>query len=123
MKKSPHSPSPLPTDLECASAPLPDDIHGAASPLPGDIQRVSAPLPDDIQTAASPLPDDLQRAASYSWQRRAVETILFQGRAQLITAAGPVDLDGGTWLLARWDGLSLPDTPDGELICILPEAS
>jgi hypothetical protein len=67
------------------------------------------------------LPIDIERASAYAWQRGAVETILFHGTAQLTTAAGPLDLQGGTWLLARWSGQPLEDTPDGELVCILPE--
>jgi hypothetical protein len=69
----------------------------------------------------SPLPIDMEHVSAYAWQRGAVETILFHGAARLATAAGPLDLECGTWLLVRWDGPPLEDTPDGELVCILPE--
>jgi len=82
----------------------------------------SIDLPPD-QTGDSPLPRDVERAAAYAWQQGAVETILFYGAAQLSTAAGPLNLESGTWLLARWTGPPLKDTPDGELVCILPEFS
>ena len=81
------------------------------------------PVTEDnpIAEADSTLPVDVERVSAYAWQRGAVETILFHGAAQLTTAAGPLDLEGGTWLLARWTGPPLGDTPDGELVCILPE--
>ena len=75
--------------------------------------------PEDI--GKSPVPLDVERASAYARQRGAVETILFHGAAQLITAAGLLNLDSGTWLLARWTGPPLEDIPDGELVCILPE--
>jgi hypothetical protein len=70
--------------------------------------------------SASPLPTEIERVSAYAWQCGAVETILFRGAAQLTTAAGPLDLENGTWLLARWAGMPLEGTPDGELVCILP---
>jgi hypothetical protein len=76
--------------------------------------------PTAEQTAA-PLPVDVERVSAYAWQRGAVETIIFHGAAQLTTAAGALTLDAGTWLLARWEGLSLDEIPDGELVCVLPE--
>jgi hypothetical protein len=81
------------------------------------------PVIEDIPESAddSPLPLDIERVSAYAWQRGAAETILFHGAAQLITAAGPLDLERGTWLLARWTGPPLEDIPDGELVCILPE--
>ena len=72
-------------------------------------------------TGDSPLPMDVERVSAYAWQRGAIETILFHGAAQLITAAGPLNLESGTWLLVRWTGPPLEDIPDGELVCILPE--
>jgi len=69
----------------------------------------------------SPLPLEVERVSAYAWQSGAVETILFHGAAQLKTAAGPLNLESGTWLLARWTGPPLEDIPDGELVCILPE--
>lgn len=70
----------------------------------------------------SPLPVDVERLSAYAWQRGAVETIAFHGAAQLTTAAGPLQLEEGTWLLARWAGLTLDDIPDGELVWVLREA-
>lgn len=69
----------------------------------------------------STLPIDVERVSAYAWQRGAVETILFHGPAQLTTAVGPLDLENGTWLLARWTGPPLEGIPAGELIFILPE--
>ena len=74
-------------------------------------------------TGDSPLPVDVEQVSAYAWQRGAIETILFHGTAQLITAAGLLNLENGTWLLARWDGPPLEGSPDGELVCILPERS
>jgi hypothetical protein len=71
----------------------------------------------------APLPLDLERVSAYAWQRGAAETILFHGAARLTTAAGPLELESGTWLLSRWNGLALEATPDGELVCILPETA
>lgn len=83
------------------------------------------PVIENIETPEdeidSPLPVDLERASAYAWQRGAVETIAFHGKARLVTAAGPLELEGGTWLLVRWDSMTLKDIPDGELVCILPE--
>ena len=95
----------------------------ADQPVP-NVEPSSGDAAEDPSSgdAATPLPIDIERAAAYAWQRGARETILFQGRAQLITAAGPIDLESGAWLLTRWSGLTLEDTPDGELICILPES-
>ena len=70
------------------------------------------PLPDSV----SPLPDDVEHVSAYAWRRGAVEMIAFHGAAQLTTAVGPLTLEAGTWLLARWDGPSLADIPDGELL-------
>jgi len=67
------------------------------------------------------LPADIERVSAYAWQRGAVEVIVFHGTARLTTAAGPLELESGTWLLARWTGQALEDIPDGELVCILPE--
>ncbi len=72
--------------------------------------------------AGSPLPGEIELVSAYAWQHNASETILFQGQARLTTAAGPLALEKGTWLLVRWPDQPLPDTPDGELICILPES-
>ena len=72
-------------------------------------------------TGDSPLPLHVEHVSAYAWQRGAVETILFHGEGQLTTAAGPLNLESGTWLLARWIGPPLEDIPDGELVCILPE--
>jgi hypothetical protein len=72
-------------------------------------------------TVDSPLQSEVERVSAYAWQRGAIETILFHGEAQLITAAGPLNLESGTWLLARWTGPPLGNIPDGELVCILPE--
>jgi hypothetical protein len=85
--------------------------------LPSAIEDLPEP-PDD-----SPLPVEMERLSAYAWQRGAVETILFHGAAQLITATGPLVLERGTWLLARWDGPPLEGVPDGELVCVLPEGS
>ena len=81
------------------------------------------PVIEDIPESAddSPLPLNMERVSAYAWQCRAVETILFHGAAQLTTAAGPLNLESGTWLLVRWTGPPLEDIPDGELVCILPE--
>ena len=68
------------------------------------------------------LPPDAEHVSAYAWQRGAVETILFHGAAQITTAAGPLNLESGTWLLARWTGPPLEDIPDGELVCVLPES-
>ena len=84
------------------------DLPSAIEPIPES--------PDD-----SPLPPDVERASAYAWQRGAVETLLFHGAAQLITATGPLDLERGTWLLARWTGPPLEGVPDGELVWVLPE--
>jgi hypothetical protein len=72
-------------------------------------------------TGDSPLPMDVEHVSAYAWQRSAVETILFHGAALLTTAAGPLNLESGTWLLVRWTGPPLENIPDGELVCILPE--
>jgi hypothetical protein len=69
----------------------------------------------------SPLSPDVERVSAYAWQRGAVETILFHGAAQLTNAAGPLNLESGTWLLVRWTSPPLEDIPDGELVCIRPE--
>jgi len=83
----------------------------------------TTPPIDNTPDAAndSLLPSDVERAAAYAWQRGAAETILFHGEAQITTSAGPLNLECGTWLLARWTGPPLEDIPDGELVCILPE--
>jgi hypothetical protein len=77
--------------------------------------------PQPKVVADAPLPLDVEQVSAYAWQRGALETILFHGAAQLTTAAGPLELEGGTWLLARWSDLPLAGIPDGELVCILPE--
>jgi len=82
-----------------------------------EIGNIAAPEDE----SNSPLPADLECASAYAWQRGAVETIAFHGKARLVTAAGPLELEGGTWLLARWEDMSLEEIPDGELVCILPE--
>jgi hypothetical protein len=69
----------------------------------------------------SPLPMEVECVSAYAWQRGAAETILFHGAGQLTTAAGPLELESGTWLLVHWTGLALKDIPDGELVCVLPE--
>jgi hypothetical protein len=69
----------------------------------------------------SPLPMEVECVSAYAWQRGAAETILFHSAGQLTTAAGPLELETGTWLLVRWDGLTLGDTLGGELVCVLPE--
>lgn len=77
-------------------------------------------IPPDAD-GGSPLPIDVECVSAYAWQRSAVETILFHGEAQLTTAAGPLILESGTWLLVHWTGPPLKNIPDGELVCILPE--
>jgi hypothetical protein len=81
-----------------------------------------SPSEDSSAQPASPLPCDVEHVATYAWRRGAVETIVFHSAAQLATEAGALSLEKGTWLLARWEGPPLLDTPDGELICVLPEA-
>ena len=71
---------------------------------------------------ACPLPIDVEHVSAYAWRRGALETIVFHGAAMLTTNAGPLRLDEGTWLLARWDGPPLPDIPYGELVCVIPDA-
>ena len=66
------------------------------------------------------LPGEIERLCADAWQRGAVEIILLHGAAKLATAAGEMNLEGGTWVLARWAGLTLKDLPDGELVCVLP---
>lgn len=86
-----------------------------------DLTPAMENIPEEPNDSSLPL--NVERVSAYAWQRGAVETILFHGAAQLTTAAGPLDLASGTWLLARWQGLPLEDIPQGELICILPEGA
>ena len=96
--------------------PTSDDSNTAEAASP------TRALSDATRALSDPLPADVEHVSAYAWRRGAAETIVFHGAAALTTDAGPLKLDEGTWLLARWDGPPLPDIPDGELLCVIPQA-